>query len=495
MKSKFWVCIIMIFWLVSGVQAQVPDPTGVVTALDWSSTGDLVAVAVGVPQTVPCFNNPDYYVIRLLHSDGSLYRELRRHACAITSLAFSPDGSQLLSVDRSGLILLWDVTSGELLLTTEGMFPWQKIAWSADANSALLIETFTAFLRPAPYKDGYLSLVAGHKTGFTGDFTDGSWSPDGTRVAVSNNDGSVGIWNVNTTHRSQILYRFQGHTSPVKTVDWNPMGELVASGDMNGVIKIWSAVNGQDVKTISAHSGVVNDLEWSSDGKYLATAGEDGMVKVWAVGTGAEVASFDYEAPIHAIAWKPSPTQYQIAFGGEGIPGQGLNGEAEFQTLSLVSLGLPLASAGDDQVVAGNGTSASVTLDGSGSGDPDGSIISYSWSEGGSIIATGATPTLTLGVGVHTITLTVTDNDNQTATDDVVITVLAETATHTPTLTPTATDTPPNTAIFTSTFTPTFTPSFTYPATFTLTYTRTPSKTPLPARNTDNPVPSATPTN
>jgi len=45
---------------------------------------------------------------------------------------------------------------------------------------------------------------------------------------------------------------------------------------------------------------------------------------------------------------------------------------------------------------------ADVTLDGTGSSDPDGAICSYDWSEGGTPLATGSTPTASLAVGVHT---------------------------------------------------------------------------------------------
>lgn len=85
----------------------------------------------------------------------------------------------------------------------------------------------------------------------------------------------------------------------------------------------------------------------------------------------------------------------------------------------------PVANAGPDQNVTdtdGNG-SESVTLNGSASSDPDGTIASYVWKEGTTQIATGATPTVTLAVGTHSITLTVTDNQGATATDTVVVTV------------------------------------------------------------------------
>ena len=87
----------------------------------------------------------------------------------------------------------------------------------------------------------------------------------------------------------------------------------------------------------------------------------------------------------------------------------------------------PSADAGDDQtVVDADGTGAeSVTLDGSGSSDPDGTIVSYQWRVGGSLVATGVSPSVSFTVGVHSVELTVTDDDGATATDLVGITVEA----------------------------------------------------------------------
>ena len=77
----------------------------------------------------------------------------------------------------------------------------------------------------------------------------------------------------------------------------------------------------------------------------------------------------------------------------------------------------PKANAGADQTVA---IGESVTLDGSGSSDPDGSIVSYLWSN------SDTEPTTTVSydkVGTFTLTLTVTDNEGATNTDSVTINV------------------------------------------------------------------------
>ena len=88
----------------------------------------------------------------------------------------------------------------------------------------------------------------------------------------------------------------------------------------------------------------------------------------------------------------------------------------------------PNADAGPDQTLQdldGSGDEL-VFLDGSGSSDPDGTIVSYSWFEGpttGTPIATGVAPPVTLAVGTHTLTLVAEDEDGDTASDELSILV------------------------------------------------------------------------
>jgi hypothetical protein len=86
----------------------------------------------------------------------------------------------------------------------------------------------------------------------------------------------------------------------------------------------------------------------------------------------------------------------------------------------------PTASAGPDatQMVASGG-SATFTLDGSGSMDPDGTIVSYEWREGTTLLGTGARLTRLFGAGAHTVSLTVTDDGGATDTDTVTIRVIS----------------------------------------------------------------------
>ena len=85
----------------------------------------------------------------------------------------------------------------------------------------------------------------------------------------------------------------------------------------------------------------------------------------------------------------------------------------------------PTADAGEDQTIdcfPGDG-GIPVRLDGSGSTDREGGVLTFAWRFGGTQTATGPTPTVLLDLGVHPITLTVTDPTGQSDADTVVVTL------------------------------------------------------------------------
>jgi subtilisin-like proprotein convertase family protein len=97
-------------------------------------------------------------------------------------------------------------------------------------------------------------------------------------------------------------------------------------------------------------------------------------------------------------------------------------------TVTITINGKPTANAGPDQEVNLGDT---VTLDGTGSTDPDGDTLTYSWEQtgGGTVVTlsdpSAAQPTFTApeGPDVLVFTLTVTDPGGETSTDSVTITV------------------------------------------------------------------------
>lgn len=97
------------------------------------------------------------------------------------------------------------------------------------------------------------------------------------------------------------------------------------------------------------------------------------------------------------------------------------------EDMIIVNLTSPTADAGPDRAIA----IGDVTLDGSGSNDDDGNIMSYKWllthreEPAYSLTATGKTPAITgLHIGFYDVELEVTDNDGLVGTDTMILAVM-----------------------------------------------------------------------
>lgn len=166
----------------------------------------------------------------------------------------------------------------------------------------------------------------------------------------------------------------------------------------------------------------------------VAQAGPDRMVDIATVVTLDGSGSQDPDGDTLTHVW--SLAGVQIATGQRAAVGPFAAGSYEIVLTVTDPLGAsasdrftlivvnqpPAANAGPDQTVR---TLETVALDGTGSSDPEGGVLSYVWSLGGRQIATGPTPAVgPFDDGVLTITLTVTDPGGASATDTVSLTVL-----------------------------------------------------------------------
>ncbi|QQR72953.1 MAG: beta-propeller fold lactonase family protein [Holophagales bacterium] len=87
--------------------------------------------------------------------------------------------------------------------------------------------------------------------------------------------------------------------------------------------------------------------------------------------------------------------------------------------------GEPTANAGSDQLLpAGADCRAQVSLDGSGSSDPDGDSLTFAWQSDSGLTATGATPSILVPLGRHEFTLEVRDGRGGSAVDASVVSIV-----------------------------------------------------------------------
>jgi len=79
------------------------------------------------------------------------------------------------------------------------------------------------------------------------------------------------IWDTKT---GEIILTYKEHSGGIGFSTWSPNGKRIATGDSNGVVKIWDAETGATLLSFSVPVGdYLFQLDWSPDGKWLAGVG------------------------------------------------------------------------------------------------------------------------------------------------------------------------------------------------------------------------------
>jgi WD40 repeat protein len=224
-----------------------------------------------------------------------------------TSLAWSRDGTSLAWGQGDGKVCLRGLTGNTRVIFQGHDGPVRRISWSQDnkylasAGEDRTVRVWDTVKRQAAGPAGIfnlkeLSIFRGHH----GQVSSLTWSPDGTRLATSSNDGTVKLWAARTGNEPHLL---GDESDSSNCVSWNPKGTQLAWGSRVGMITIWD--KGETRLTWQGHTNVVQSVTWGPDGKHLASASGDGAVRVWDPASGKEVFHIINENSLHQISWSP----------------------------------------------------------------------------------------------------------------------------------------------------------------------------------------------
>ncbi len=117
-------------------------------------------------------------------------------------------------------------------------------------------------------------------------------SRDSTTLASGAVDGTVKLWDVNTHKNIAIL---EEHTGDISSVSFSPNGMLLASGSVDGTVKLWDVNTHKNIATLKGHADPVISVVFSPDGTILASGASDGTIKLWDVETQKNITTFGEE--------------------------------------------------------------------------------------------------------------------------------------------------------------------------------------------------------
>lgn len=133
-----------------------------------------------------------------------------RHAQVVTSAAWSPDGTQLLTASEDGVVRIWAINTTKVVqVLYQGVAPPKVI-------------------------------------------TNANWSSSGRSVVGASRDGLSRIWDASSASRISIL---EGSKSPLTMASWSPDGKRIVTVADDGYIRIYWVIF-QDILSHANRLGV-----------------------------------------------------------------------------------------------------------------------------------------------------------------------------------------------------------------------------------------------
>ncbi|MGK0184911.1 MAG: WD40 repeat protein/serine/threonine protein kinase [Verrucomicrobiales bacterium] len=267
----------------------------------------------------------------------------------VYDVRFDTNGTRLVTAGEDGAVHVWNTETASKVATFNGHDgPVLLSTFSKDQQHVTSIGSDHT-LRGSNVLNGD---EIGHSVGIEGEFTGAAITDNGERIVTSERNGKVRLWSLGleselavmddrvadvvrlaaTSDGSKVaavaqsgrLLLWNSDGTRIREIredglgfeslQFSPAGNLIATGDEEGQINIWSTRDGTRLQSWNGHTRSASALAFNQDGSLLATAGWEGGIAVRDVRSAEEVGFLlTDETHIHAIAFAPDGGSIAVA--------------------------------------------------------------------------------------------------------------------------------------------------------------------------------------
>jgi WD40 repeat protein len=245
------------------------------------------------------------HVIDILTLEEQAQVDISPGAYVPWAIAFSPGGDLIASGTASGAIQVWDASSLSNIATIRRHHGRvTSIAFSSDGSQVVSGSVDgTVRIRPVASSEEPLSPIPSHDACVN----QVAFSSDGSRLVSGSNDKTVRIWDSLVCEELAVLH---GHEDAVWTVAYSPDNARVISGSRDNTVRVWNAFDFQEVAVLKGHHNDVNFVACAPDGALIASCSDDHTVRLWSSSTLQESARLEgHTAVVWSVAFSPNSTR------------------------------------------------------------------------------------------------------------------------------------------------------------------------------------------
>lgn len=255
------------------------------------------------------------------------------HSGWVMSVAFSPDGTQILSGSFDATAKIWDAVTGKLIRTFDHKgtidrrekideLTGEAVQTAADSRRVVSSVAFSPdgkhiltgsfdSMRLWDVASGAILRSFAHDKPHPGVLSV-AFAPDGSRVLSGGADKTAKLWDTAT---GNLIFTLQGHFGPVNSVAFSPDGTRALSGDEAMLVLLWDLTTGKVASGFNsfrpdAHRAAVMSVAFTPDGKKILSGSQDHTLHLRDAATGELLLRFAGDpGPVSAVAINPDGTR------------------------------------------------------------------------------------------------------------------------------------------------------------------------------------------
>lgn len=218
-------------------------------------------------------------------STAEIVRVVKKPGAKLHAALFTNDAKKFIteaSVGKSRSVLVWDAETGEVVKEMSGrLLMWKESNLLSRDNSKLI--TYDPLVTVWDMHTGKPLFTLPIEKNF---YVAGtvSFSPDASKILVSDNTDTVSVWDANT---GKLITSISNNKTVINKAIFTPDGNGLMLFSGADSIKVWDLIANRLRLTMEAFYPSNDRLNrFSSDGKKLLTVSKEGQLMYWNIETG-----------------------------------------------------------------------------------------------------------------------------------------------------------------------------------------------------------------